>query len=88
MGGAYESGARETETTAAEGLDPGLMFVSRQWARLTAEQRLRIVEIATSAALEPVALRVDPHSGRDGSSRRSGKTKFRRNGSPPVRRPG
>lgn len=40
IGGA-QSGAREP--------DPALAFVSRQWPDLTAEQRLRIVEIATAA---------------------------------------
>ena len=50
--GGAESGAREPEPAAGPGLDPGLAFVSRQWPALTVEQRLRIVEIATAAALE------------------------------------
>ena len=51
--GGAESGALSPEPAAGTGLDPGLAFVSRQWPGLTAEQRLRIVEIATAVALEP-----------------------------------
>jgi len=92
IGGAHESdlgvAVAAPATGSPHGPDPTLAFVSRQWPVLTAEQRLRILEIATAAALEPVALRVDSGSDSDGSPRRSGKTKFRRNEARPVSRGG
>jgi hypothetical protein len=74
IGGA-ESGAR----SPAGEPDTLLAFVIRQWPQLAPEQRLRILEIATTPAVpEPVTLRVASHCDSDGSSPRPGKTKFRR----------
>jgi hypothetical protein len=52
--GGAESGALRPEAEAAGGLDPALALLSRRWPTLTPEQRLAILEIATTgAALEP-----------------------------------
>jgi hypothetical protein len=80
VGGA-ESGALSTEPDA----DPLLAMLVREWPRLTPEARLRIMEIAAGGGL---ALRVAPRDDGDGSSPRSGKTKFRRHGSPRATRSG
>jgi hypothetical protein len=62
-GGGAESGA----PGASSGADPLLALVAGAWPRLTAEQRLRIVEIAAAAAPAPtldIAPGVSPRPGR------------------------
>lgn len=58
--------------------DPALALVVRRWPTLTPGQRLAILEIATATTLEAVPLPVASGVSCDGTSPRSGKTKFRR----------